>query len=90
VVATPSAVKVTLSAPVPAFAAVGVARAAVGTTAVDAADTVEKAPVPLGVTVKVYDVPLVSPVTVQLCVPVGTGEEMLTTHVKPPGVEVTV
>jgi hypothetical protein len=90
VVAAPSAVNVTVSAPLPAFAAVGVANAAVGVTAVDASDTDDDEPVPLGVTVKVYGVPLVSPDTVQLCVPVGTGEETLTTHVKPPGVEVTV
>ena len=34
-------------------------------TAVDAADTVEPVPLPEGVTVKVYDVPLARPVTVQ-------------------------
>jgi hypothetical protein len=53
-----------------------------GTTAFDAP---EEAPVPaalVAVTVKVYEVPLVRPVTVQV-VP-------LVAHVRPPGLDVTV
>jgi hypothetical protein len=43
--------------------AVGVANETAGTSAAEAADAVEVVEFPLGVTVKVYDVPLVSPVT---------------------------
>ena len=50
-VAVPSAVKVTFMAPEPAVAAVGVARAAVGTTELDEGEIVEVSPPPLGVTV---------------------------------------
>jgi hypothetical protein len=66
VVATPSAVNATLSAVVPAKVTVGVAMATPGMKAADAGDTVEVVLLPLGVTVKVYDVPFVRPVTVQL------------------------
>ena len=53
VAATPSATNETLMAPVPAFATVGVARAAVGVIEDDAADTDAVVLLPLGVTVKV-------------------------------------
>jgi hypothetical protein len=48
--------------------AVGVARAAAGTNALDAAEAVDVVPLPLGVTTKVYDVPFVSPTIVQVVV----------------------
>jgi len=82
-------VKVTVEVALPTET-VGVAKAASVVTDVDGPDTVDVVPLPLGVTVKVYDVPLVSPDTVQCCEPVGTGKESLTTHVTPPGFEVTV
>ena len=59
-------------------------------TAVDAADTVEPVLFPVGVTVKVYDVALVSPVTVQFWLPVGGVVVFATVQVKLPGVDVTV
>jgi len=55
-----------------------------GTAAADAADA---APVPMAfvpVTLNVYEVPLVSPVTMQF------RAELLVLHLKLPGVEVTV
>jgi hypothetical protein len=42
------------------------------------------------VTVKVYEVPPVKPLTVQDCVPVGGVEVFATVQVNEPGVEVTV
>jgi hypothetical protein len=63
-----------------------------GFTEFEAADTVEVVAVgvpPLGVTVKVYAVPSVRPVTKQLTVPVGAGL-LPTAHVPPAGLEVTV
>jgi hypothetical protein len=89
--ATPSAVNVTTAAPLLAKAAVGWARKFTpGMAAFDARDTVEVVPPPVGVTVKVYDVPLVSPDTEQLCDPVSNGDEEATTQVNEPGVEVAV
>jgi hypothetical protein len=70
-------------APVPAFATVGVARAFVGVAEADAAEMVDVVLLPLGVTVKVYAVRLVSPVTLQLCAPVGAVVVFATTHVGP-------
>jgi hypothetical protein len=88
--ATPSAVNVTTAAPLLAKAAVGWARKFTpGMAAFDARDTVDVPP-PVGVTTKVYDVPLVSPDTLQLCDPVSNGDVEATTHVRPPGVEVAV
>jgi hypothetical protein len=52
----------------PASVVVAWAMAIPGMNAVDAADTVEVVPPPLGVTLKVYDVPFVSPVTVHVAV----------------------
>jgi len=72
-------VKVTVEVVLPTEA-VGVARGAPGTTALDAADARVVVPLPLGVTVKVYDVPLVNPDTVQCCDPLGIGDALLTTH----------
>jgi hypothetical protein len=56
----------------------------------DAADTVEVVLLPLGVTVNVYDVPFVSPATVQLCAPAVGGVTPLTLHVAVPGEAATV
>jgi hypothetical protein len=70
-------------APVPAFATVGVARAAVGVIEADAADIDEVVLLPDGVTVKVYAVALVSPVTLQLCAPVGAVVVFATVQVGP-------
>ena len=53
VLATPSAVKVTFKAPVPALVTVGVANLLVVMTAAEAADTVEVVELPDGVTVNV-------------------------------------
>jgi hypothetical protein len=65
--ATPSAAKVTRTAPLPAKATVGVAKGVIpGAIDEDAAETVDAVEPPEGVTVNVYDVPFVSPVTVQL------------------------
>ena len=87
--ATPSAVKVTRTAPVPAKATVGVAKGVVpGAIDADASETVEELPV--GVTVNVYDEPFVSPVTVQLWAPEGTVTELATVQVKVPGDAATV
>jgi hypothetical protein len=72
----------------PKLVAEGTVRTATGVTAADAADTVDVVPPPLGVTVKVYDVPLVSPEIVQLCEVVGA-VELKTVQVKPPGFDVT-
>jgi hypothetical protein len=58
--------------------------------AAEAGDTKEVVLLPLGVTVKVYDVPLVSPDTVQLCDPVGAVVLLAKVQVRPPGDEVTV
>ena len=87
--ATPSAIKVTVDV-VLATEAVGVARAASGMAAAEAAETKVVVPLPLGVTVKVYDVPLVSPDTVQFWGPTGGVTVLTTLQVKFPGVEVTV
>ena len=88
--ATPSATKLTLTAPAPALATVGVASAPVGVTAVEAGDdVVDVVEFPVGFTVKVYGVPVVNPPTVQLCVPVGAVVDE-TEQVNPPGDEVTV
>jgi hypothetical protein len=82
-------VNVTSAAPLAAKAAVGWARKLTpGIAALDAADTVEVVLPPDGVTTKVYDVPLVSPDTVQFCDPVSNGDVTLKVQVKPPGVEV--
>ena len=63
-------------------------------TAVEAAETVDPrpsaAPLVVGVTLYVYAVLPRSPVTVQLCEPVGTVVVFATTHEKVPGVEFTV
>jgi hypothetical protein len=72
----------------PKLVAEGVVRIATGVTAADAADIVEVVLPPLGVTVKVYDVPFVNPEIVQLCVVVGA-VALKTVHVKPPGFDVT-
>ena len=82
-VATPSAVKVTLIAPEPAFATVGVAMAFVAVIAADRADTVEVVLLPVGFTENSYDEVFVSPLTVQLCVPVGAVVVFATTQVFP-------
>jgi hypothetical protein len=88
--ATPSAVNVTKAAPSAAQAAVGVARKLTpGMIAADAAETVDEVPPPVGVTTKVYDVPFVRPLTVQLCAPVG-GVVVFATVQLPPGVPATV
>lgn len=88
VLATPSATNEIMTVPEPASATVGCARAAPGIIALEAGETVEVVPRPLGVTVKVYEVPLVKPATVQFCDPVGA-VAAATVQVKPPGVEVT-
>jgi hypothetical protein len=49
----------------------------------DCVDTSDDVPLPLGVTVKVYCVPVVSPVTVHDCLPVGGVVELMTVHVRP-------
>ena len=70
-VAEPSAVNVTLIAPLPAFATVGVPRVVVGVIAADRPDAVDVVELPVGDTVNSYCVLFDSPVTVQLCEPVG-------------------
>ena len=72
----PSAVKLTVTEPAPALATVGVASAFEGVTELEAAEvTVEVIPLPLGVTLNVYAVPAVKPVTVQLSlVPAAAAE----------------
>ena len=52
-------------APLPARISVGAASCMPGVNDAEAADTVELVLLPLGVTVNVYAVPLVKPVTVQ-------------------------
>ncbi len=81
------ALKLTVALALPAVAetAVGTPGAVAGATGVTAEEAAEAAPVPtllVAVTVKVYAVPLVSPVTV-------IGEEP-PLAVMPPGEEVTV
>ena len=89
VVAVPSAVKVTFTEVELAVATVGVPSAdnVVIDAEVAAAAEVE---LPVGVTVKVYVVPLLSPVTVQLCAPVGAVEVLATEHPLLDGDDVTV
>jgi hypothetical protein len=93
-VAVPSAVKVTFTEVELVLATVGVAIAVNVVTAVEAAETVDPkpsaAPLVVGVTLYWYAVLPVSPVTVQLCDPVGTVDVFATTHEKPPAVELTV
>ena len=55
--------------------------AAEAVIAADAADVNEVVPLPLGVTVKVYVTPFVSPLTVQDCAPVGIVTLLMTEHV---------
>jgi hypothetical protein len=81
--ATPSAVKFTTTEPLAAVPIVGVARAETVVTAADASEAPEVPPL-LGVTLKVYAVALASPVTVQLCAPVGTVWVLATTQVLAP------
>jgi hypothetical protein len=90
VVATPSAVNVTRIEVAPEVATVGAVRTIPGINAADAEDTVEVVPPPLGVTVKVYDVPFVSPATTQDCAPPAIGVRLERVQVKPPGDDVTV
>ena len=89
VVAVPSALKVTFTEVELAVATVGVPIAdnVVIDAEVAAAAEVE---LPVGVTVKVYVVPLLSPVTVQLCAPVGAVEVLATEHPLLDGDDVTV
>jgi len=77
---------VTVADPSPATAvgAGGVPGAASGLTEPDAADEPEVPPVLVAVAANVYGVPLVSPVTVQEVA------GLVTVHVRPSGVEVTV
>ena len=86
----PSAVNVTVTLPLPAEP-VGVVRAPPGIAAAVATDGKVVVLAPLGVTMKVYDVPLVSPVTVQFSkVPLADAGELTNWQVKFPGVDVTV
>jgi hypothetical protein len=90
-VAVPSAVKLTVTdVELGAVSDVAVVIADTVLTAVDDAETDEPVLLPDGVTVKVYDVPLARPVTVQFWLPVGGVVVFATVHVKLPGVEVTV
>jgi hypothetical protein len=86
-VAVLSAVKVTFTEVELALDVVGVPIADNVVTAVESAETVEPklsaAPFVVGVTWYVYDVLAVSPVTVQLCEPVGTVLVFATTHAVP-------
>jgi len=79
-VAIASAVKVTVIEVADARAAVGVAKAPEVEIGAEAADTVDVVLLPLGVTVKVYDVVRASPVTLQLSDPVGGESVSETTH----------
>ena len=85
VVATPSAVKETTAAPVPPKETVGVANGVTpGAIELEFADTVlDVLDEIVGITVNVYDTPLVRPVTTQLCVPVGTVVVLATVQVWP-------
>ena len=83
-VATPSAVKVTVILSTPEFAAVGCASAVPGVMAADSADVTSVSPLPLGVIVNLYEVPVVRPVTVQFCEPVRA--EALTSELVGPEV----
>jgi hypothetical protein len=79
--ATASAVNATATAPVPAHVTVGVAKAEIpAVIAAEADEIVDVVAFPLGVTVKVYDVPLARPVTVQLWAPEGGVVVFTTTH----------
>jgi hypothetical protein len=55
----------------------------------DAAETVDVVEFPVGVTVKVYEVPVTNPETEQDCEPVRA-EELATLQVRPLGVETTL
>jgi hypothetical protein len=90
VVATESAVNETRIEVAPAFASVTPPMAIPGIKAAEAEDTVEVVPPPLGVTVKVYDVPFVIPATTQDCAPAPIGVRLARVQVKLPGVDVTV
>jgi hypothetical protein len=82
--ATPSAAKATTAAPVPPNVTVGVANGVTpGVMEAELADTMLASLLPVGVTVNVYDTPLVRPVTTQLCVPVGTVDVFATVQVWP-------
>ena len=83
VVAEPSAVKVIVCEPAPAFTTVGVASAPEGVTAADGPEITEVSLPPDGATVKVTETLLLSPVTEQLCVPVG-GVALKTVQLKAP------
>jgi hypothetical protein len=80
-VAVPSATKLTMIAPEPAFATVGVANAADADTAVEFAEFPNGAEEPEATTQKTYEVPFVSPVTVQFWLPVGGVAVLATVHV---------
>ena len=81
-VATPSAVKVIVILFTPEVAAVGCASAVPGVIAADSADVTSVSPLPLGVIVNLYEVPVVRPVTVQFCELVKA-EALTTEHVGP-------
>jgi hypothetical protein len=70
---TASAVNVIVAAPTPSLTAVGVPIAAPKTSGAEAGETVEVVLFPLGVTMKVYDVPAARPEMLQCCVPAATG-----------------
>ena len=89
--AMPSGVNETTTAPLADQATVGVASGDVpAVSAVDGPDTVDVVPLPEGVTVNVYDTPLVRPVTVQLCAPVGGVVVLMMKQLPPAGELVTV
>jgi hypothetical protein len=95
-VATPSAVKPTHAAsdaPVeskPRLVTDGIPREACGVIEADAGETVDVVPLPEGVTVKVYAVPLVKPLTVHVSEPAVIAVALETMHVLESGVELTV
>jgi hypothetical protein len=86
-VATPSAMNETDALSAPTFVAAGVDSATPGVYVFECADTVAVVALPLGVTVNVYATPLVRPVTVHDCAPVGGLAVLVSVHVCVPGVE---
>jgi hypothetical protein len=74
----------------PASTTVGFAIAAPGIKADEASDVVFVSELPLGTTLKVYEVPFVNPPMLQVCAPTGAVSMLETTQVKLPGVDVTV
>jgi hypothetical protein len=71
----------------PKLTTLGVASVATGVIAAEAGDGVDVVALPEGVTINVYDTPLVRPLTVQVCAGLaGIATEFATVHDRLPGV----